>query len=197
MLRVLRFQPFKELVKDRKIVLVVLFHIARSDHFHHHRKVLFIRWSLVVKVTNKSLQEHSRSLIPEGVLRLAALWRCVLKQVGCETLNVVVALQINKGVVAVALFHIDKVKNLDVVSVLFQEVPGIPEQFSLRVKHYEARICVHDVRLGEKSRLTGTGTTTYQYIQVSSVLSTIKPDCDILRENLVLCLILVGIFLVD
>ena len=66
-----------------------------------------------------------------------------------------------------------------------------------RIKHYEARICVHDVRLGEKSRLTGTGTTTYQHIQVSSVLSTIKPDCDILRENLVLCLILVSIFLVD
>ena len=80
-----------------------------------------------MKVTNKSFQEHSRSLIPEGVLRLAALWRCVLKQVGCETLNIVVALQINKGVVAVALFHIDKVKNLDVVSVFFQEVPGIPE----------------------------------------------------------------------
>ena len=76
-----------------------------------------------MKVTNESLQEHSRSLIPEGVLRLAALWRCVLKQVGCEALNIVVALQINKGVVAVALFHIDKVKNLDVVSVLFQEVP--------------------------------------------------------------------------
>ena len=96
-----------------------------------------------------------------------------------------------------ALFHINEVKNLNVVSVLFQEVPGVPEQFSLRVKHYEARICVHDVRLGEKSRLTGTGTTAYQYIQVSSVLSTIKPDSDILRENLVLCLILVGIFLVD
>ena len=80
-----------------------------------------------MKVTNESFQEHSRSLIPEGVLRLAALWRSVLKQVGCKTLNIVVALQINKGVVAVALFHIDKVKNLDVVSVFFQEVPGIPE----------------------------------------------------------------------
>ena len=150
-----------------------------------------------MKVTNKSFQEHSRCLIPKRVLRLAALWRCVLKQVGCKTLNIIVALQVHKGVVTVALFHIDKVKNLNVVTVLFQEVPGIPEQLSLRVKHHEARICVHDVRLGEESRLTGTGTTTYQYIQVSSVLSTIETDCDILRENLVFRLILVGIFLVD
>ena len=128
---------------------------------------------------------------------MASFRRRVLKQVGCEALNVVVALQINKGVVAVALFHIDEVKNVNVVSVLFQEVTGVPEQFSLRVQHYEARICVHDVWFGEESRLTGTGTTTYQYIKVSSVLSTIETDCDILRENLVLCLILVGLFLVD
>ena len=66
-----------------------------------------------------------------------------------------------------------------------------------RIQNAIARVAVHDVRLGEKSRLPGTGTTAYQYIQVSSVLSTVKPDSDILRENLVLCLILVGIFLVD
>jgi hypothetical protein len=71
-----------------------------------------------VKVTNKSFQEHCR-LIPERVLRLTALWRRVLKEVCRESLNIIIALQIDKGIVAMALFHVDQVKNLDVVTVLF------------------------------------------------------------------------------
>lgn len=76
-------------------------------------------------------------------------------------------------------------------------MPCVTQQFTFRIKHHEACICVHDVRLGEKPRLTGTGTTTYQYIQVSSVLSSVQTDCDILCEKLILCFDLVGVFLVD
>jgi hypothetical protein len=65
-----------------------------------------------MEIADKGFQKHSRSLIPERVLCLTAFGRCVLKEVCGKTLNIVIAVQINKGVVAMALFHIDEVKNL-------------------------------------------------------------------------------------
>ena len=44
---------------------------------------------------------------------------------------------------------------------------------------------------------TCTGTAAYKYIQISAVLSSVQADGDILRQQLVFHLILVGIFLVD
>ena len=44
---------------------------------------------------------------------------------------------------------------------------------------------------------TCTGTAAYKYIQLSAVLSSVQADGDILRQQLVFRLILVGIFLVD
>lgn len=44
---------------------------------------------------------------------------------------------------------------------------------------------------------TCTGTAAYKYIQISAVLSSVQANGDILRQQLVFRLILVGIFLVD
>lgn len=44
---------------------------------------------------------------------------------------------------------------------------------------------------------TCTRTAAYKYIQISAVLSSVQADGDILRQQLVFRLILVGIFLVD
>ena len=61
-------------------------------------------------------QQHGRGLIPEGVLRLTA-FRCgVFEEVGDESLNVVIVSQIHERVIAVASFHVDQIKDLDVIT---------------------------------------------------------------------------------
>ena len=52
-------------------------------------------------------------------------------------------------------------------------------------------------RRGLEACFTCTGTAAYQHIQVSAVLSSVQTNGDILRQQLVFRLILVGIFLVD
>ena len=120
MLRVLHFQPLKELIKDGNIVLIVLFDISSSDHFHDHGEVLFIFRGLIMQIEHQRQQEHGRGLIPERVLALAALGRGVLKEVGHKALNVVVVSQIHEWVIAMAFLHVDEVNDLDVISLSFQ-----------------------------------------------------------------------------
>ena len=150
-----------------------------------------------MKVADKSLQKHSRSLIPERVLRLTAFGRCVLKEVCGKTLNVIITLQIYKRVIAMALFHIDQVNHLNVIAVFFEKISRITKQFSFRVKHNEACIGIHNVRFGKKSCLTGTTTAAHKHIEIPSVFSAVKTDGDILREQFVFRISFIGIFLVD
>ena len=74
---------------------------------------------------------------------------------------------------------------------------GIPEKLTLWVKHNKRSIRIHNVGLGVEACFTCTGTAAYQHIQISAVLSSVQADGDILRQQLVFRLILVGIFLVD
>ena len=96
-----------------------------------------------------------------------------------------------------AFLHINKIKDFYFIALLLQQMAGIPEQFTLWVKHDERSIRIHNVGLGVEACFTCTGTAAYQYIQVSSVLPSVQADSYILRQQLVFRLILVGIFLVD
>ena len=96
-----------------------------------------------------------------------------------------------------AFLHINKIKDFYFIALLLQKMSGVPEQFTLWVKHNKRSIRIHNVGLGVEACFTCTGTTAYQHIQVSAVLSSVQADGDILRQQLVFRLILVGIFLVD
>ena len=150
-----------------------------------------------MEVVDKGFQKHRRSLIPEWILRLTAFWRRVLKEVCGKTLNIVIAVQVNEGVITMALFHVDKVKNLYVIALFFQKISRIAEQFAFRVENNKTCIGVHDVWLGKEPCLTGTGTAAHKHVQVSSVLSAVKTDGDILSQQFILRLSFIGIFLVD
>lgn len=69
-----------------------------------------------MEIEYESQKQHGRCLIPEGVLRLTA-FRCgVFEEVGDKSLNVVIISQIHERVIAVASFHVDQVKNFDVIA---------------------------------------------------------------------------------
>ena len=96
-----------------------------------------------------------------------------------------------------ALFHVDKVKNLYVIALFFQKISCIAEQFAFWVEHHKTCIGVHDVWFRKEPCFTGTGTAAHKHVQVSSVLSTVKTDGDILSQQFILRLSFIGIFLVD
>ena len=143
-----------------------------------------------MKIADKGLEQHGCRLIPEWVLCLRTFGRCVLKEVCGKPLNIIIAADIHERVVAMAFLHINKVKDFYFIALLLQQMAGIPEQFTLWVKHNERSIRIHNVGLGVEACFAGTGT-------VSAVLSPVQADGDILRQQLVFRLILVGIFLVD
>ena len=197
MLRVPFLQSFKQLIENGLVFLVVLLHIAGSDHLHDHREVLLIGRSLIMEIADKGLEQHGCRLIPERVLCLRSFGCCILKEVCGKPLNIIIAADIHEWVVAMAFLHINEVKDFDLIALLLQQMTGIPEQFTLWVKHNKRSIRIHNVGLGVEACFTCTGTAAYQHIQVSAVLSSVQADGDILRQQLVFRLILVGIFLVD
>ena len=197
MLRVSFLQSLKKLIENGLVFLVVLLYIAGSDHLHNHGEVLLVGRSLIMEIADKGLEQHRCRLIPERVLCLRSFGCCILKEVCGKPLNIIIAADIHERVVAMAFLHINEVKDFYFIALLLQQMAGIPEQFTLWVKHNERSIRIHNVGLGVEACFTCTGTAAYQHIQVSAVLSSVQTNGDILRQQLVFRLILVGIFLVD
>ena len=95
-----------------------------------------------------------------------------------------------------ALFHRDKVKNSDLISFFLKKLSRIPQDFAFRVKDYKRGIALHKVGLTVKSCFTCTRTTTYQCIQISSVLFRIQSDTDILCHQLIIGIRRLSVFLI-
>ena len=150
-----------------------------------------------MKVEHQGKQEHHCRLIPERVLRGASLGRGVLEQVGCQLLHIIVCLEIDKGIVAMAFFHVDQVDHLDVIALSFQQVSRVSQELALRVKAYKGCVGVHDVWLGIEPGFACAGAAADQRIEVAAVLMPAQADRHILREDLVFGLGLGGIFAVD
>ena len=72
-----------------------------------------------MEIEHQGQQKHLRRLVPKGVLALAALGRGVLEQVCHQPLDVVVTAEIGERIVTMALLHVDKVQDLDVVAIGF------------------------------------------------------------------------------
>ena len=63
-------------------------------------------------------KQHGCRLIPERVLSLAAFRCSVFEEVGDKSLNVVIVSQIHERVVAVTSFHVNQIKDLDIIAFL-------------------------------------------------------------------------------
>ena len=61
-------------------------------------------------------KQHGCRLVPERVLGLASFGRSVFEEVGDKSLNIVIVSQIHEWVVAVASFHVDQIKDLDIIA---------------------------------------------------------------------------------
>lgn len=88
-----------------------------------------------MEIADKGLEQHGRRLIPERVLCLRSFGCCILKEVCGKPLNIIIAADIHERVVAMAFLHINKVKDFYLIALLLQQMTGIPEQFTLWVKH--------------------------------------------------------------
>ena len=121
--RVPHLKTLEENIQRGTVRLVILSDITGADHVHDHRKVLFLRRCLVMQIKNKGQEQHRRSLVPERVLRLGALWRGVLEQVCHQPLNIVIVPKVNERIVAVGPVHIYKIQHTDLVPVLLQKSP--------------------------------------------------------------------------
>ena len=117
-----------------------------------------------------------RRLIPKGVLALSALGRGVLEQVRHQPLDVVVAAEIDERVVAVAFLHVDKVDHLNVVPLVPQQVPGVPQQLALGIETHKAGVGVHDVGLCKKPRLARARAAADQDIEIAAVFASVQAD---------------------
>ena len=190
MLRAVLLQLFEQGVQRRNMVFIILLDLAVADHVHNHGEVLLVGRRFIVQIEHQRQKEHGRRLIPEGVLRLTALWRGVLEQVRHKPLNVVVTLQINKGIVAMTLSHVDEVNHLDYISLRLEQCTCITEKLALRVKHHKGSVGIHDVGLGIEPCFAGTGAAADQNVQIASVLSAVQSDGNPLGQNLVFCLLL-------
>ena len=138
-----------------------------------------------MKIKNQRQQKHLRRLIPERVLRLTA-FRCgILKQVRHKALNIIIIPQIDKRIVTVAFLHIDEIDHLDFIALRFQQITCVPQKFAFGVKTNKAGIRIHHIGFCKKARLASTAAAAAQNIQISSVLSTIKSDCNSLRQDFI------------
>ena len=150
-----------------------------------------------MQVENQRQQKHGSCLVPKRILALRSLWRCVLKQVCYQALNIIVVTQINEGVITVALRHVDKVDYADIITFLLQQVSGVSQQLAFGVQAHERRVRVHNVGLGKETGFTGTGAAAGQDIQISAVLSAVQSNGDILRQNFILRCALICVLLVN
>ena len=130
-------------------------------------------------------QKHHRSVIPERVLCLSAFRGRVLEDVRYKFLNVVVVVQIDERIVAVALFHIYKVKYLYLVSFVDQQISCITQDLALRVEDYVRGVRLHDVRLCVKACFACARTAADENVQIPSVFSSVKTYRRVLRQDLV------------
>ena len=84
-----------------------------------------------------------------------------------------------------AAFWIDKIQHLHHIAFFLQQMPGIPQQFSLRVKNYKGSVRLHDVWFGIEAGFASAGTAADQDIQISPVLSSVQAQSCFLCQQLV------------
>ena len=109
--RILLREIAEHFVEYALLIAVLLVDLSRRKQFQHLAKGLLIRVCLGFYIKDECHQQHARRCIPERVLRLTALGGCCLEQVRDKPLYIVIALGIEKRIVAHGLLHVDEIKN--------------------------------------------------------------------------------------
>ena len=152
----------KQFIKRRRSCVLLVLNRTGSEHFHYHCKVLFIFGCFIMKIKYKCKQKHWSRGIPKGVLWLTSFRSGTLKKVRHELLHIVVILQIDKRVIAMAFLHWNQIENTDFIAFAFKQLSGISENFALWVKNDKWCVALHKIRLAVKPCLTGSRTAAHK-----------------------------------
>ncbi len=135
------------------------------------------------KVKDKRLHERRLRALPEGVVALRALRCGIAHDVSYQLQYVLVVPEVGEGVVAVGSLCVDEVEDAQFISLLLQQMPRVPQDFTLRVEYDEGRIALHDVGLGVETGFAAAAAAYNHHVEVSSVLTPIEADSDVLRKK--------------
>ena len=89
---------------------------------------------------------------------------------------------------------VDQVEHLNNIALLEEQRRYRPERFPLGVCHKKAAICLHQVRLHKKARLTSTRATDHDLQQIAPVHFAVQAHADILRQDGVIARVFVPVF---
>lgn len=190
------FQPVKQLVQGGLVGVIVLPHLAGTEHFHDHGEIFLILRRFVPQVKHQRHEEHTGRRIPEGVVRLAPFRGGGFEQVRHHLLHIVVGFQIGKGIVAVAFLHVQKIHHLDLITHPFQQAAAVAQQLALTVQNKKGRIALADVHFGIEAAFSRSAASHHQGVEVAAVFSAIQPHADMLGENAVFEQVPVPVFLI-
>ena len=176
-------KAFKEFIQNACIFLIFLPHFRCREHFHHHREILLFGRGFVSEIEDQRFQQSGLRAFPKGIVGIGAFRRSIADQIVYQLQHVFLVAEVGKRVIPVAFLHIDEIQNTDNISLLFKQLSGIPQNFSLAVQHYERRVSLHDVRLGIEPCFTGSAAADHEHIEIAPVPASVKSDPRILCEN--------------
>ncbi len=109
-------QRFKEQVKRRLIIVILLSGPSILDHGQQHLHGLFLLRGLMEQVEHKGGKERGLGLLPKWIRLLRVLWRGVFDKVVNEAEHISVLADITEGVVAVGAGRVHQINDADGVA---------------------------------------------------------------------------------
>ena len=94
-----------------------------------------------------------------------------------------------KGVVAVALFHVDEIQHPYLIAHGLQQIPGVSGQLALGIKNHKGRVGLQQIGLTVKPGLTGTRTAHHQHIEIAPVAMAVQPQPHLLGQQDILAVL--------
>ena len=128
---------------------------------------------------------------------MRTLRRGTLEKVSYKPLNIVVTAQVDKGVVTMALFHRDKVKNLNLIPLCFKQLSDIPDNFAFRIEYHKRGVSLHQIWLAIKSGFACARSAAHKGVKIAPVLFGVKSDANILSHQLIFTFGRLAVFLID
>ena len=118
-------------------------------------------------------------------------------QIGNKTEYVFIIVDILAGIVTKRCVGIDEVKDTHLISLFLQQTACLSEQLGFRVGNDHRTAALHDVRQGKASGFSCTGASHHEDVETSAVLVGVQADAEVLRQQDVLGVRLLAVFLTD
>ncbi|CUN24757.1 Uncharacterised protein [Agathobacter rectalis] len=149
------------------------------------------------QIQHQCLKQCCLALLPERIGGLGTFGCGVLYQIGNETEYVFVIVDVLEWIVAKRCVGIDEVKDTHLISFLFQQTACLSEQLGFGVCNDHRAAALHDVRQGKASGFSCTGASHHEDVETSAVLVGVQADAEVLRQQDVLGVRLLAVFLTD